>query len=513
MAEDLSEVTAKTLESSDAQTKIQIDLINMLKVWRSKSEGNSLADKEMRAESIARTELLIEQNQKILEELQTISDNTEKNEIDAAFGNFKGLGLLLTGLGIAIGGVIGTIAGVMKAMGTVIKAFTPKWINTEWRRLTRFLKIKFGAFKLSFAQTLKSGLDFVSGKFKGVTDILTKWAKKFPKIGNVLKTLSQPFVALKDMMKGSTKAISGITKVAEKGKSIFGGLKSFGLGIGNVARVVSKIAAPLTIIMGAFDAVTGAMEGWETGGVLGAIGGAIKGLVNSIIMKPLDLLKDGVSWILEKMGFADASKALDSFSFEDMFTKLIDFLVGGIQNVWDTFSDSMSNIGHTISEAFKEIVRAFLPAEGSFGANFVPDSVYEWAKAAPPKPIDMESDDNAQGEAGNAQLEKQKKRRATFTAIEPEIENEELARQARQRAAFGMVKQDPVQVAKKMEVVKQQKELTENESEVKMQGGQDRSVVVAPNTNNVNNVSNVTHNSVPPKARPEWNSDLRRSWA
>jgi hypothetical protein len=252
------------------------------------------------------------------------------------------------------------------------------------------------------------------------------------------------------------------------------------------------------------------MEGWETGGVLGAIGGAIKGLVNSIIMKPLDLLKDGVSWILEKMGFADASKALDSFSFEDMFTKLIDFLVGGIQNVWDTFSDSMSNIGHTISEAFKEIVRAFLPEEGSFGANFVPDAVYEWAKATPPKPIDMDAE-GAQGESANVQLDKQQKRRASFTTIKPEIENEQLARQARQRAAFGMIEKDPVQVGGTPEVVKRQRELIENESE--MRGGQDKSVVVAPTNNNVNNVSNVTHNSVPAKARPEWNSDLRRSWA
>ena len=56
----------------------------------------------------------------------------------------------------------------------------------------------------------------------------------------------------------------------------------------------------------------------------GLFAGAIK-LIKGIFIVPLDLLKDGVSWLAEKMGFENFSAALDSFSFNDIFDKFIKF--------------------------------------------------------------------------------------------------------------------------------------------------------------------------------------------
>ena len=74
------------------------------------------------------------------------------------------------------------------------------------------------------------------------------------------------------------------------------------------------------------DTVKGAMAGFEEEGFIGGVKGAIKGLINSLIMMPLDLLKDLISWALDKLGFEEASKSLDSFSFQDMFSDFVDML-------------------------------------------------------------------------------------------------------------------------------------------------------------------------------------------
>ena len=56
----------------------------------------------------------------------------------------------------------------------------------------------------------------------------------------------------------------------------------------------------------------------------GGIFGGLKGAINGLIMMPLDLLKDGISWISEKLGFENFSGMLDSFSFKDLFSNMID---------------------------------------------------------------------------------------------------------------------------------------------------------------------------------------------
>jgi hypothetical protein len=82
--------------------------------------------------------------------------------------------------------------------------------------------------------------------------------------------------------------------------------------------------------MTAYDTVKGAITGFEEDGFLGGIQGAITGLLNSIVGIPLDLLKSAVSWIIGKMGFSNAERMLDSFSFEDIITKAI----GGVFNLF-----------------------------------------------------------------------------------------------------------------------------------------------------------------------------------
>lgn len=127
--------------------------------------------------------------------------------------------------------------------------------------------------------------------------------------------------------------MKGIDAALEPIKAAFGIFKEgskFMSALGSIGRIMGRLFFPITLIMTAYDTIKGMLDGFEQDGVLGGLAGAIKGLLNSIIGMPLDLLKSAVSWLLGKFGFKDAEKALDSFSFGDIITKMINGLVNGI---------------------------------------------------------------------------------------------------------------------------------------------------------------------------------------
>jgi hypothetical protein len=115
--------------------------------------------------------------------------------------------------------------------------------------------------------------------------------------------------------------------------------------------------------MGIVDAVKGAMAGFEKDGILGGVVGAITGLLDGLVAKPLDLLKDMISWIAEKLGFENFSKMLDSFSFSDLTGDIYETIVG---------------LPGTMLELLKDVVRSFLPAPDSIASNLIPDALYEF---------------------------------------------------------------------------------------------------------------------------------------
>lgn len=96
--------------------------------------------------------------------------------------------------------------------------------------------------------------------------------------------------------------------------------------VGTLFKVAFRFFGwPITIIMGIIGAIKGAIDGYKEGGIIGAIKGALVGAFDAVIGSLLDLIKDGISWVLGKLGFEDAAAALDSFSFTDVFAKIMDF--------------------------------------------------------------------------------------------------------------------------------------------------------------------------------------------
>ena len=172
-------------------------------------------------------------------------------------------------------------------------------------------------------------------------------------IGKLMDTkLLTPFKNLMNGIRGVGQSTSVLGKSL---KVLFTGFKTIG----------RFIAFPLTIIMGIIDGFKGLMAGAERqegmfnkllGGAIGAITGVLKG----VIAMPLDLLKDGISWIAGKLGFENFSKMLDSFSFSEMFQFVGD-------NLADNFVRFFSEIGEVLSKSFNSIMEPFKDGF-SFGA-------------------------------------------------------------------------------------------------------------------------------------------------
>jgi hypothetical protein len=212
---------------------------------------------------------------------------------------------------------------------------------------------------------MAEGLEGMGNKFDKFSDNFKKGAGLIGALGAIGLLLFSPETLYKivdsvitffdDMYKTITSVINGdwqagITFIKDhivgvgvfigSIAALFGGtiLKAAGSLLRTVktlGKVFGKLFLPFTIVMGLVGAITGFIEGFKESGILGGIKGAITGLVNMVVAAPLDLLKDGVAWILGKMGFENASEALESFSFSDLFTSMIDKLFSTVSSIID----------------------------------------------------------------------------------------------------------------------------------------------------------------------------------
>ena len=133
------------------------------------------------------------------------------------------------------------------------------------------------------------------------------------------------------------KAIGGIkTFMATVGKMlapIVQVVGKFGGALGGVVKVIGKIFAPFLWIMGIYEAVKGAISGFEEDGFLGAITGAIKEFFAFVFFEPLDMIKSLISWVAGLFGLEKVEKFLDSFSFADLWRSLVDGVTKFIKKI------------------------------------------------------------------------------------------------------------------------------------------------------------------------------------
>jgi hypothetical protein len=183
-------------------------------------------------------------------------------------------------------------------------------------------------------KTFGKDIAFLGNKLKGLFKVGKEVPKQAGVISRFFTSLGQTFRALITPLKG----------------------------IFTVFRTIGRVVFfPLTIIMGIFDGIRGAMAGYQDEGILGGILGAVGGIFGGLIGMPLDLLKSAVAWIAGKMGFENVEETLKSFSFKDMFLNLFIGIAGMINTFIDNITSAFQDgIGSGLSMVLTYLKRMLL---------------------------------------------------------------------------------------------------------------------------------------------------------
>lgn len=265
------------------------------------------------------------------------------------------LDILVIGAALLSGFVVGLVQKIVSFFAPMTKFFsgagklisgTMEMLSKGWSSFTKLLSgmAKFFGPEISIIQKVFN--TFVLG--------IKYFVNMFAQIGKTIGTITE----LISGIFGKGKAAVGVfTRLATYFDEMFGIFKVFFKAGQALGSVIGKLAIPLTVIMAVWESVSGALDGWNnTEGsyfdkFIAAVKGGLTGLVNSLIGGVLDLLKDGVSWVLGWFGAKDAEAWLDSFSFKDIFTNLISTFV-------DTFIGFVSDTFGAPIRIFKDMMSA-----------------------------------------------------------------------------------------------------------------------------------------------------------
>lgn len=200
-------------------------------------------------------------------------------------------------------------------------------------------------------------------------------------LNGIYATIKMPFVAIKSML-GSipvVKELPGIvrsvfttmqtfatglvasgSKVAKVGQflksavtSIINPFNVFTNIFSSVARTFGFLArglgflrpllGPFTLVVfGFIDFIKGFIGGLREGGLMEGFKSGFSELVSNLFGLPLDLLKDIISWVADKLGFENFSDRLDEFS-------ITDFIEEWFEKIWDMITGVFGTVGKKIS--------------------------------------------------------------------------------------------------------------------------------------------------------------------
>ena len=300
------------------------------------------------------------------------ASDQENNTFFAAFG---GLGFVGKALSLALGAAVGALTAYVKTIrfyaNILVKGFSGlvkvfKFFSGSFLQLFPSLSKALSAVRLNITSLITGAIMRVMTFADGVRDLFGSFKNLtvFAKIKDPLKpafavvgTVVESVKSIGSIFNQTSKRISGIVKWVSAIKN----------SVMPFAKLFSKIFFPLTVIITAFDTIKAAISGFLEAGILGGIEGAITGFFNSLIFGPLDMIKSAVAWVMGFFGFDNAKKALNSFSFAEVYT-----------NIVGSVFDSLKAIGAWIGNLFNDPVAALSSLWDTLvgGASWLIDIVY-----------------------------------------------------------------------------------------------------------------------------------------
>jgi hypothetical protein len=308
------------------------------------------------------------------------SINETVNIFSGLLKKLGALGVLAGAAAIAVGGAIGVVRGQIQAIAiffpTVVQSISKsfndfiKSITSTFTNAVNFLRTSMRLVFANIIVVFDDLLAFLRGNF--LPDSQSMMARALTAVGNLITRLVEPFLDLGRMI---SDLISGpVSNIRSSFTGIMNGLRTFGSVLAGIARVVSRVFLPLTIIMTAFDTINEAIQGFAESGILGGLEGAINGFVTSLITMPLDFVTNMAAWVIDKLGFDETADAFREFSFSDLFRSLTRTIFGTIESfigwVGTIFTDpraafdqslaSLLGVGRSIVDLFYAPVDSFV---------------------------------------------------------------------------------------------------------------------------------------------------------
>jgi len=325
--------------------------IARLELNRARITGSSDAEDE------AKKKIAGDKDRSFLKNIATGITGIAKGAAEKIKGGFKGIGKFL--FGAMLVGVLAFLNSPKfeEIKNTIIDVIVPA-LAFLYDEIIKPLAFYIGGKLKDLFADLK---DYVDGK-KGIGEVLTE---NIGIIAGIVAALAPglTFGLLKSSVlligKGLlwASAKSGLTAAIKAGfaaiKLGFIGMKaslaSFLVPLLPIIAIAAGIVLVLYSLKKGFDDFMFELE--ATGSIWEATKTGIVSVISNILGLPFDLLKDGVSWIIGKIGsvfglesFTNASKAMDEFSFVDTIKEGLTFMGDAIAGLFNFIVDFVQKI-------------------------------------------------------------------------------------------------------------------------------------------------------------------------
>jgi len=258
------------------------------------------------------------------------------------------------------------ISSVFRAIGDVWKkAGTGRFLKGNTFKILGARGIMFLDTIFKRMKSIIKGIKEFGGKMKSIGGMIKGFlVRGVTRLLKPFKDIGKAFGAVVSSLKGLSGGKGPLSKIMGFIKTVGGLLDKFkvlfravGVGIG---KLIFPVLAAIDFIRGIVDSlktstftspIAKAIDALLTG-VGFAVGGFIGGLV--------DLIKDGISWLTEKLRFEGLSEWLDSFSLREMIER-------GFSDMAEFFSELFTDF---LPALFEGIKAAAIPGGQSFNEAF-----------------------------------------------------------------------------------------------------------------------------------------------
>ena len=172
---------------------------------------------------------------------------------------------------------------------------TPKWAKLAYRTWKNIR----GYFE-SLVSGIGGFIQNIRGYFGDIVSEIRGFIQRLNTASSGLRNFLRPFIT---SFQSAFRTITVFTR---------------GIGV-----VLGRLLWPITLLMSAYDFISGFIEGYKKDGIIGGLRDGVSKLFSNLIGAPLNMLKDAAAWVLRQFGFNESAEELKKFDFKKIITDII----------------------------------------------------------------------------------------------------------------------------------------------------------------------------------------------